>query len=1009
MILKVTTQLPKLINRVSNLLRSLGTNGSREQRDLLEAQQSWTTQMLSREGLEQLALQLATLHTDAIGKISSARVLRRYRSNRATLKRVYLRVAEAAHNGEAMTAGAEWLLDNYHLVERHAAQIKKYLPASFYRTLPKITRGELRGLPRIYHLALECIVHTDGSVNSQTTSCFITAYQSKLELSSGELWAFPIMLRLALLENLRHLIVQAEQELLARREVFSLVDQVLGDESRTGTEIMVELARRINERESFLLHGALELLKRLRSRGRKAYMALQFLEEKLRERGLDPEELLRAEDHKQATRQISVGNTLTSLNAVDQMNWREWFESVSLADSTMRQDPAGLYMQSDFTTRNTLRQEVEKLAKRLKLTDSQVASVAIECAKDAAAQFPDSDDQSRVHKHVGTFLIGDGRVTLEKRLGFKPPLRMSLKRLVFRHALPTYLGAIVLTSVLLSGYIFLISEWSEAATATVIVAILLALLPMSELASSLVQYLVSRWVVPRPLPKLQSDGSVPYESKTLIIVHTIFSSASSIQRAIDGLEIRFLANDDPAFSFVLMADLPDSRSEHAAHDQEIINAAIEGIETLNRRHSSGQAPRFLLFFRARKWNPNEGVWMAWERKRGKIEELNRYLRGDTNTSLRLLVGQPEQLQGIKYVITLDSDSQLSRDVAKKLVATISHPMNRPVIDEKVNRVVRGYAFIQPRVTISLTSATSSFFSRLFSGQAGLDPYTNVVSEVYQDLFGEGSFWGKGIYDVEAFEHVLRDRVPDNALLSHDLFEGSFARVALASDIELYDDFPSRYMGYSKRLHRWVRGDWQLLPWLMPRVPTRHGKMPSQISWLSWWKMFDNLRRSLVPPACLAALLGGWIFLPGGALVWTSLVLLVISFPVFTGLAAVFALPSVGISIGGFLGDIGRDFWRNTVRSLLAVAFLPHQAALMLHAIGTTLYRVCISKKQLLEWEPAERSERRSKNERAQYLKLFMPVMAVVVVAACFGAAINPISLAYSLPLIALWLSSPFIA
>jgi cyclic beta-1,2-glucan synthetase len=996
-----------LLSSIRTRISSLGSalSGALETKENLTP---WRPQVFSREALEELAAQLAEIHTGALGKVSSSRVLRSYRSNRATLKRVYLRLAEASHNGETLTAGAEWLLDNYHVVERHAAQIKKYLPRGFFKTLPQLTQGQLRGLPRIYHLALEFVVHTDSALDEQLAACFISAYQKKLELSSGELWAFPIMLRLALLESLRRLTVEAEQELLARRDVFSLVDQVLGDESRTGTEIMVELARRISERESFLPHGAMELLKRLRGRGRKAFMALQFLEEKLRERGLEPEDLLRAEDHNQAARQISVGNTLTSLTAIDQMNWREWFESVSLADRVLRQDPAGLYLQCDFTTRDTIRHHVEKIAKRMRRTDSQIASVALTCAEEAATHWSGTDDESLVQRHVGHFLIGEGRRILEHKLSFSPPWHVSAQRFLTKHALATYLGSMFMITAILVGYVFLLSEWAEVSNAIIAITLFVTILPMSELASSLVQYLVSRWVAPRPLPKLNSDGPIPRESKTLVVVHTIFSSVGSIQKAIDGLEVRFLANDDPNLLYVLMADLPDADAEHKPGDDEIIAVAHQGIETLNALHAERSDKRFLLFFRSRMFNPCEGVWMAWERKRGKLEELNRLLLGDTTTTLKLMVGEIAQLQGVRYVITLDSDSQLSRDVAKKLIATISHPMNRPRIDESVNRVTKGYAFIQPRVTISLTSATNSFFSQLFSGQAGLDPYTNVVSEVYQDLFGEGSFWGKGIYDVRAFEHVLRDRVPENALLSHDLFEGSFARVALASDIELYDDFPSRYMAYSKRLHRWVRGDWQLLPWLLPTVPTKTGRERSKLSWLSWWKMFDNLRRSLVPPASLAAILGGWLFLPGGPLVWTVIVLLVILFPVFTGLAAVFALPSVGISIGGFLGDIGRDIYRNSVRAALAIAFLPHQAALMLNAISVTLYRVLISKRHLLEWEPAERSEKRAKNDKRDYMRLFIPAMIVVMAALLVSGYEERATLLFSLPLVALWLASPWL-
>lgn len=969
----------------------------------------WRAEVLSREALGELALRLAQQHQGSFGVSRSTNLLANYRSNRETLRRVYHRLAEAAHNGEALTAGAEWLLDNYHVVERHAAAIKKYLPPGFYRTLPQFRDGPFKGFPRVYHLALEFIVHTDAAVDPGLAGFFVSMYQQRLELSSGEIWAFPIMLRFALLENLRRLTREAEKELLARRDVFLMVDEVLGDDSRTGTEIMVDLAHRITERESFLPHGALELLKRLRGRGRKAYMALQFLEEALRERGLDPEDLLRAEDHAQAARQISVGNTLLSLNAIDQMNWREWFEDVSLVERTLRRDPANLYARCDFLTRDGMRHEIEKLAKKLGKTDSQIAEAVINCATNRTSESHADEHQALVKRYVGYFLTGKGRGVFEADIGYQPSLFTRTARFLGTHAVASYLSAIALVAILLVGYVWLLAEWSHASLGLLVCTFILTALPMSELASSLVQYLVTRWVPARPLPKLSHEGPVAPENKTVIAVHTIFSSTASVQRAIAGLEVRFLSNDDPAFTFALMADLPDARAEHSPGDEQIILAAREGIEALNDLHCKGGPKRFAVFFRRRLWNEGEGVWMAWERKRGKIEEFNKYLTQRGETTLQLVAGDAEQLRGIRYVITLDSDSQLCRDVAKKLVATISHPMNRAVVNPETRCVVDGYALIQPRVTISLTSATSSFFSQLFSGHAGLDPYTNVVSDVYQDLFAEGSFVGKGIYDLQAFTEALESRVPENTLLSHDLFEGSFARVGLASDIELYDDFPSRYMAYSKRLHRWVRGDWQLLPWLRRTIPTAHGRAKSPLSVLSWWKMIDNLRRSLLPPACFLSIVGGWLFLPGGPLVWTIIVLLVIAFPVFTGLANAFALPSIGISIGGFLGDIGRDLWRHTMRAACAVCFLPHQAALMVHAISVTLYRVIWSRKHLLEWEPAERSERRVRNEERDYLRLFLPAISIAAVAAAYAGYHTPSTLAFSIPMMLAWLSSPFVA
>jgi cellobiose phosphorylase len=996
--------LSRLPRSISALVAKAGFTSTSQQQE-----SPWRGEVLSREALAELAVQLAETHRGTFGRGRSTRLLQTYKQNREVLKRVYQCLAEAAHKGESLTAGSEWMLDNYHVVERHIVAIKKYLPWGFYKTLPIFKSGELQGFPRIYSLALEFVVHTDAAVDANLAAVFISSYQQKLELSSGELWAFPIMLRFALFENLRRLMREAEAELIARRDVFSLVDSVLGDESKPGTEIMNELARRLAERESFLPHGALELIKRLRVRGRKAFLALQFIEETLRERGLDHEELQRTQDHIQAARQISVGNTLTSLTAIDQMNWRDWFEGVSLADRILRNDPARIYQKCDFSTRDNIRHEIERIAKRLGISDSAVAAAALACAQSAAHHFPEFDNQSLCQKYVGSFFVGEERHALEARLGYTPSILTRSIRFLERHAFMTYFTAIAAVTLCLMGYILLISEWAEVSVWVALATLTIALLPMSELGSSIIQYLVTRCVRPRPLPKLSFEGKLPENLQTLVTVHTIFNSTSSIQRAIDGLEVRFLANDDPALTYVLMADLPDASSEHISLDEEIIGIAQDGINTLNLRHASSGPIRFALFFRKRLWNPSEQRWMAWERKRGKIEELNRFLLGDNSTTLQLIVGDSAALRRARYIITLDSDTVLSRDVAKKLVATIHHPLNQPVVDPKLGRVVRGYGLIQPRVTISLTSATSSWFSQLFSGQAGLDPYTNVVSDVYQDLFAEGSYVGKGIYDIKAFETVMEGKVPENTLLSHDLFEGSFARVGLASDIELYDDFPTRYMAYSKRLHRWVRGDWQLLPWLLPRLLTGNRVPTFHLSPLHKWKMIDNLRRSLLAPTCLAALIGGWTFLPGGPLTWTVLVSLVIAFPVVTGLASVFALPTVGISLGGFLGDIGVDLWRNAARSFCAICFLPHQAALMINAITTTLKRVFITHKHLLEWEPAERTERRTKNETRDFIRLLTPYIAGIIALAAYAAYRQPSTLAFSLPFLALWSASPFIA
>jgi cyclic beta-1,2-glucan synthetase len=973
-----------------------------------EPQAPWRATVLSKEAIAQAAQGVAHDHKNQKPRFGNNRLLRRYHQNRAVLERVYRRLSEAAQRGEPLTAGAEWLLDNYHVVERHAAAIRKYLPRGYYRKLPQLSKGELNGFPRVYEVALEVIMHSDAVVHAESASYFIREYQRGLELASGELWAFPIMLRFALLENLCRLTREAEIELLARREAFRVVDETLGDESRTGTEIMVDLAARLREKVDFFPFGALEMLKRLRARGRRAFLALQFLEEALRERGVQPDDVVRAEDHAQAARRISVGNTLTSLNSLDQVDWRSWFEEVSLVHQSLEREPTGIYALSDFETRDALRHRIEKISRRSKKKESEIARKLLELAERPASFQALEPPQAQLTNYFGYYLALDNGFP-ERVLGTSRGLQQALSHFVRTYAFSLYASAIAvmtIATILLFGWILGSREWRAF---EILFTFLLALLPASELAQSLVQYIVTRSLKPKPLPKLDLKTFRPAEFKTIVLVHTIFKSASAVAATVENLEVRYLANSDEAYTFALMADLPDAKSEETVGDAAILDAASQAIQDLNARHPREGAPRFTLFFRHRLWNPNENRWMAWERKRGKIEELNRFLLGASDTTLQLLVGSAGQFSGVKYVVTLDSDSQLPRDSVSKLIATIAHPCNQAVVDPSTRRVVAGYGLIQPRVSMSLASASASRFAGLFAGPAGLDPYTNVVSEVYQDLFGEGSFVGKGIYDLRVFDEALHGRVPENALLSHDLFEGNFVRAGLASDIELFDDFPSRYVVFAKRLHRWVRGDWQVLPWLAPRVPSASGRVPNTMSNLGWWKLADNIRRSLLPVAAFLSLILSWCVLPGDAAVWTVFVLVVTAFPVLVGVASVFAVPAKGFSVGIMLEGLGRDLWRQFLRTLCAFCFIPHQAALMVHAVSVTVYRVFISGSNLLEWEPAEQSERRGRADHKYFTRFLVPALSVAAAALVLAYFRDPSALTVAIPVFIAWMLSPLLS
>ena len=477
-------------------------------------------------------------------------------------------------------------------------------------------------------------------------------------------------------------------------------------------------------------------------------------------------------------------------------------------------------------------------------------------------------------------------------------------------------------------------------------------MPLSDVAVALINRLVTALATPERLPRLDFGGGIPASERTMVIVPTLFTSLEGVQAQLEQLEVAALGNLDPHLHFALLSDVHDAEAQHLPEDAALVQAAVDGVEALNRQPWAEGGDRFFLFHRERRWNPGEHSWMGWERKRGKIEEFNRRLRGATDTSYVVEVGAVDLLPSIRYCLTLDSDTRLPRDAARSLVGVIAHPLNRPLVDRRRRRVVEGYGILQPRVSVTIASAAGSLFSRLYAGHTGVDPYTTAVSDVYQDLFGEGIFTGKGLYDVDAFQEVLEGRVPENAVLSHDLFEGLYARTALVSDVEVVDDYPSSMLAHTRRLHRWVRGDWQLLWWLFPVVPMRGGLERNRLPLISRWKLFDNLRRSLIAPATLAALLLAWTVLPGPAWIWTAVALAAALMPLLLRSAEA----AVWLARGRLKRAVSRVHWGDVktdmARVTLQIVFLANTTASMLHAIALTLVRLVFTRRRLLEWETA---------------------------------------------------------
>ena len=668
----------------------------------------------------------------------------------------------------------------------------------------------------------------------------------------------------------------------------------------------------------------------------------------------------------------------------------------------------------DFATRDKYRHAVEDLSRGSDHSEIEIARRAVYLANHAYTG-PQKDGQPTDLRQSdpGFYLISQGRRAFEKDLKFHIPWKRLILRLYVRAAVPGYLGTIaILTALILA--IPLAHAWEIGVAARYLFLFgLLAVFPASDLAVALINRAVTDLLGPRTLPRLELQAGVPQELRTIIVVPTLLTSSDSIKEQIERLEVHYLANTDGDLRFALLSDWVDGSSENMAGDDELLATAVEGISNLNQRHgpATGGGERFLLLHRKRVWNEREKKWMGWERKRGKLHELNQLLRGSTTTNFVSIGGRtPEVPSDIRYVITLDADTRLPRGAAAELVGTMAHPLNRPQFSPAEGRVVEGYALVQPRITPSLpTSRDGSFFQRVFSAPGGIDPYAAAVSDVYQDLFREGSYIGKGIYDIDAFEAALAGKVPENTLLSHDLFEGIFARAALASDIELFDDFPSHYDVAASRQHRWARGDWQLLPWIAGlRSAPGEGGHKVHIPALSRWKMIDNLRRTLSPPGMFLTLLAGWLVPHVSPWMWTGFILATISIPPLAPFLAGLKMRG-GSSKRSYVRGVLSDFWLAAAQIGLTIVLLAHQAWLMSDAIARTLVRLFITRRSLLEWMTAAQSKFAvNLTIFGFYVRMLGGVLlaggALVVV-----ARVHPVRLPVALPFVLIWVAAPAIA
>jgi len=959
-------------------------------------------ELFSAVQMEQHGKNLAAAH-----QLTSVRapdqLLARLTENEHTLIDVCALLMTAVTATRRIAPAGEWLLDNFYLIEEQIRTAKRHLPKGYSRELPRLLNGISAGLPRVYDLALEIIAHGDGRVDPENLSRFVAAYQTVTPLKLGELWGIPIMLRLALIENLRRVAVRIAASRTDQNLADGWADQMTAMVESDPKNLLLVIADMARSTPPMSSTFVAELARRLQGQSSALALPLTWIEQQLVESGLTIEQLVQVENQQQAADQVSISNSIGSLRFLGAMDWREFVETMSAVEQTLRNDPGAVYGRMDFSSRDRYRHVVEKIAKNSRLSESEVAHHAIDLAQESALK--NAHDERAAH--VGFYLIDQGLAQLERRAKACWCTVESLRQRSRQFPLFLYLGAILLLTALLTGNLLVEAQGLPGGWLPLLG--LLAVFGTSHLAVALVNWLATLLTTPDPLPRMDFSSGIPPEARTLVVTPTMLTSTRNIEELIEALEVRFLANRDDSLHFGLLTDFGDASEEILPGDEALVQLAAQRIAALNEQYPRDRGDTFFLFHRPRRWNPQERVWMGYERKRGKLADLNALLRGDAQERFSQVVGDTALLSSVKYVITLDTDTQLPRDAARELVGAIMHPLNRAHYDAQQQRVTAGYGILQPRVAVSLPGANRSRYARLYGSDAGIDPYTQAVSDVYQDGFQEGSFIGKGIYEVDTFEQAVSGRFPENRILSHDLLEGCYARSGLLSDVQLYEDYPACYSADVNRRYRWIRGDWQIAQWLLPQVPGLDGALQKNpLSALSRWKLADNLRRSLAPAALTLLFILGWTVMESPGF-WTVAIL------------GILFIPALATSLLNALRKPGDVRWsqhfraaihalsQHFVQAAFAMACLPYEAFFSLDAMIRTIWRMRVTHQRLLEWTASGDQNRQRRQDLVTFYRMMAVAPALTGVTALGLAMAKPLVLIVAGPMLLLWFASPAIA
>jgi cyclic beta-1,2-glucan synthetase len=989
---------------VSDILSRLRINFLNDNPVRKYEEEPFRSELYASDQMDRHGKVLAKSHKLQKGK-SADQLLKRLEDNEKILLKVRNLLVESIRNDKTITPASEWLLDNFYLIEEQVVIARKHLPKGYSEALPYLAEGMSAGMPRVYDIVLEIIAHSDGRVDVNSLTRFVANYQSETNLTLGELWAIPIMLRLAIIENLRRLAGKIALDVIDHNLSDHWTDKMIATARDKPQDLILIIADMARTKPVLDSHFISCFTRKLQGNGPALALPLNWMEQQLSVLGSSSNDLVLQENQKQAIDQVSVRNSIGTLRFLVSTDWREFVETLSSVEQVLRQDKTGTYPLMDFATRDHYRHVVERISKSCDLSENEVAQKAIKLTY----QNKTDDAYSKRKEHIGYYLVDKGLEEMEHACCMHYTLRLKFSRFAAKMPLLIYIFSIFFLAIAFAGGLFYIAfDYLHYNWKILTVVGILSFIGCLQLSVSLVNWLSTLLVQPQLLPKMDYSQGIPEECRSMVVIPTMLSSESYIEELIEGLEIRYLSNREANLHFGLLTDFMDADSETMPDDESLVELVKKRIEELNEKYTTPEPDTFYLFHRPRKWNPMEKKWMGYERKRGKLSALNAFLRERNRNDFSLVVGDQGILTYIKYVITLDSDTQLPRESVWKFVATMAHPLNHPIYDSNKKRVVAGYGILQPRVEPGIPKTSISLYLRMQGNLSGIDPYTKVSSDVYQDLFGQGSFIGKGIYDVDVFEQALEDRFPQNRILSHDLLEGCYVRSGLLTDVHLYEESPSQYETDVKRHHRWIRGDWQIGAWMLPFISDSKGRLiKNRLSALSRWKIFDNLRRSLTPLALILLLLAGWFEVPF-TWFWTFVVTITVLLPLITAAGWQLINKPEDVTVTSHFVEVGISVRNFLIRFIFDLAVLPFEAFKNMDAIVRTNWRMIFSHKKLLQWTPYTASGIHSDNLQSSYEVMWVtPLLSIITT--ILLAYLNATALYVAAPILSLWLGAPAIA